>query len=88
MMASERLGPGLVTSSEIERLLITKTGADPAIFDAAEELPLEELGIDSLAVLELQAVVADEFGLHVPDEALNMTVAEIVMRVNTQSAGV
>ncbi len=81
-----RPGPLTVTSSEIERLLVVRTGADPALFEEPEERSLEELGIDSLAVLELQAVVQDEFGRQVPDEALKMTVSEIVMQVNTQSA--
>lgn len=66
-----------VTAEEIRELLVSKTGADPEIFDGADGVPLEELGIDSLAVLELEAVLADTYGLQIPEDAIKMTVAEI-----------
>ena len=85
-MTAERIANGPVTSDRIEQILITKTGADPQAFEDASGLSLEELGIDSLAVLELEAVVADELGLVVPEDALGMTVAEIVAHINSQAA--
>jgi acyl carrier protein len=74
-----------ITPNEIQRLLVTKTGADPAIFDNAGELSLEELGIDSLATLELQAVIEEDFGLQVPDDALAMSLTELVSHLNSQA---
>jgi acyl carrier protein len=85
-MTAERIANGPVTSDRIEQILITKTGADPQGFEDAGGLSLAELGIDSLAVLELEAVVADEFGLVVPEDALSMTVTEIVTHINSQAA--
>lgn len=83
-MPSGNAARGPITPAEVERLLISKTGADPRIFERADGLSLGELEIDSLAVLELQAVVQEEYGLIVPDDAAAMSVTEIVAHVNSQ----
>jgi aromatase len=85
-MRSGNAAEGPISSADIQRLLITKTGADPAIFEDASGLSIGELGIDSLAVLELQAVVESEYGFEVPEEARSMTTAEIAAHVNSQAA--
>jgi aromatase len=84
-MPSGRPSTGPITAAELERLLIAKTGADPVIFEGAGDVSLVDLGIDSLAVLELQAVVKQEFGLTVPDDASMMSVSEIVACVNAEA---
>lgn len=81
-MPLDRTDAGPITGSRIRSVLISKTGADPRLFEGTTDASLEELGIDSLAVLELTAVVEDEYGMKLPNEALAMTVNEIVTQTN------
>lgn len=80
---SRQTGPA--AAEDVETILITHTGAEPAAFDGGRDVPLEDLGIDSLAVLELQAQVTDRYGVEIPEEALRMSVAEIVDLINAKA---
>lgn len=77
-------GPAVAAlATEITDILVTHCGLDPEIAARAPEASLEELGMDSLALLELRAVVADRYGARVPEEAGQWsitTVAELVAR--------
>jgi acyl carrier protein len=75
-----------ITVDQVRELLVTKTGADPEIFVGADGVSLEDLGIDSLAVLELEAVMADTYGLQIPEEAIKLTVAEIAAQAKSGKA--
>ncbi|WP_250291636.1 acyl carrier protein [Frankia sp. CiP1_Cm_nod1] len=72
----------VVTSATIREILVERAGVDPDVFAGNESLSLTELQIDSLAVLELQAVLVERFGVEVPDEAVTMTVGEIAAVAN------
>jgi acyl carrier protein len=85
-MTSEPAGGAPVTGADVQHILITKTGADPQIFTDARGRSLADLGIDSLAVLELAAVVQDTYRLEFPEDALCMTIDQIVDHVNSQTA--
>jgi acyl carrier protein len=78
---------GAITPSEVEQVLITNSGVVPDVFEGQENRPLEELGVDSLAVLELHAVVKDNLGIEIPDDAVCMSVTEIVHHINTAAGG-
>jgi acyl carrier protein len=71
-----------VTGAEICEILVTRTGVDPDVFPGNEHLSLKELEIDSLAVLELQAIIVRRYGVEIPAEAIGMTVPEIAALVN------
>jgi acyl carrier protein len=86
-MTTDNTTVGPITSSAIRDLLITKTGADPEIFDGTAHLSLAELGIDSLAVLELTAVMDGVYGLKVPSNALELTLDDIAAEVGQQESG-
>lgn len=73
---------GEITEVEIKDILVSNAGAPPEAFKEGQEESLEELGLDSLAVLELQAVAKYRFGIEIPEEALHMTVPEIVALAN------
>jgi acyl carrier protein len=75
---------GKITAEDVRDLLISKTGADPGIFEGADGVSLEELGIDSLAVLELEAVMADTYGVQLPENAIQLTVSEIAAQANPE----
>jgi aromatase len=78
-----------MTTSDIEEVLITKCGVEKDAFAKGEEQPLEDLGVDSLAVLELQGVVQDRVGVKIPDpdEAVHMSVTEIAGYIDEATGG-
>jgi aromatase len=75
-----------VTGTDIAAILLTSCGMDPDAAAAAPEASLEELGLDSLAVLELQAVVAERYRVRIPDpdEAAQLSIGAIAELVDRQ----
>ncbi|GLY69650.1 acyl carrier protein [Amycolatopsis taiwanensis] len=63
--------------AEIREILVTAAGLDPAAFNGAEHDTLADLGLDSLATMELQAIVQSRHQIRIPDESLTMSVPEI-----------
>ncbi|MCI4065821.1 SRPBCC family protein [Micromonospora sp. R77] len=64
-------------TAEITDILVAHCGLDP---DAAARTPaasLEELGMDSLALLELSAVVADRWRVTIPEQAGQLSIAGV-----------
>ncbi len=61
----------------LREILVTSAGLAPSQLDTDEGKTLEELGLDSLAAMELQAVVQQRYGVKIPDESLEMTVDSI-----------
>ncbi|MET7669101.1 SRPBCC family protein [Micromonospora luteifusca] len=74
---------GRPMTAEITDILVAHCGLDA---DAAAQAPaasLEELGMDSLALLELSAVVADRWQVSIPEQAGQLSipaVADLVTR--------
>ncbi|GAA5193992.1 hypothetical protein GCM10023322_57270 [Rugosimonospora acidiphila] len=64
-------------SGEITAILVSNCGLDPDAAAAAPDATLTELGLDSLALLELEAVVADRYGVRVPENAGQLTIDEV-----------
>lgn len=71
-----------VTFEDVEALLVRKVGLAPESLAANREGTLEELGLDSLAVLELQIVVTKQYGVEIPDESGELNVDQIVEFIN------
>ncbi|MCW3815220.1 SRPBCC family protein [Micromonospora sp. DR5-3] len=64
-------------AAQITDILVTHCGLDA---DAAARTPaasLEELGMDSLALLELSAVVADRWRVKIPEQAAQLSIAGV-----------
>ncbi|MFE9955373.1 SRPBCC family protein [Micromonospora sp. NPDC005299] len=64
-------------TNEITDILVTHCGLDA---DAAARTPaasLEELGMDSLALLELSAVVSDRWRVKIPEQAGQLSIAGV-----------
>jgi acyl carrier protein len=68
---------------EIQELLVASAGVSPQVFEGSDGDTLQELGLESLAVMELQAVVEQRYGVRIPDDALELSVAEIVTYIET-----
>jgi aromatase len=71
-----------VTFEDVEALLVKKVGLAPQTLAANREGTLEDLGLDSLAVLELQIVVTKQYGVEIPDESGELNVGQIVDFIN------
>jgi aromatase len=72
-----------VTFEDVESILVTKVGLAPQTLAANPDGSLEDLGLDSLAVLELQIVITKHYGVEIPDESGELNVGEIVDFINT-----
>ncbi|MGW9194443.1 SRPBCC family protein [Micromonospora chersina] len=71
------VAPDRPLATEITDILVTHCGLDA---DAAARTPaasLEELGMDSLALLELSAVVADRWRVRIPEQAGQLSIAGV-----------
>jgi len=73
-----------LTAADITAILARNCGLDPDRAAADTSASLAELGMDSLAVLELQAVVADTYHVRIPDDAVALSIPAIVEFVDKQ----
>ena len=71
-----------VSFDDIESILVKKVGLAPQTLADTPENTLEDLGLDSLAVLELQIVITKQYGVEIPDESGSLNVGEIVEYIN------
>ena len=71
-----------VSFDDIESILVKKVGLAPQSLADTPENSLEDLGLDSLAVLELQIVITKQYGVEIPDESGELNVGEIVEFIN------
>jgi aromatase len=71
-----------VSFDDIETILVKKVGLAPRTLADTPENSLEDLGLDSLAVLELQIVITKQYGVEIPDESGSLNVGEIVEYIN------
>ncbi|MGI5216219.1 SRPBCC family protein [Plantactinospora sp. CA-290183] len=66
-----------VTAAEITAILVQNCGLDAEAAAGAETASLTELGMDSLALLELQAVLADRYRVQIPEESGELSIPEV-----------
>lgn len=71
-----------VSFDDIESILVKKVGLAPQTLADAPQDTLEDLGLDSLAVLELQIVITKQYGVEIPDESGDLNVGQIVEFIN------
>lgn len=77
MMIDDPAPVRAVTASDIVEILVRSCGLSAETAARAPQASLEELGLDSLAVLELRGVLADTYRVEIPEKAAAMSVAEI-----------
>ncbi|MEH0843975.1 SRPBCC family protein [Micromonospora sp. CPCC 205711] len=68
---------GRPLSAEITDILVAHCGLDADAAARAPAASLEELGMDSLALLELSAVVADRWRVQIPEQAAQLSIAGV-----------
>ena len=71
-----------VTFDDVEAILVKKVGLAPQTLAGNPDGSLEDLGLDSLAVLELQIVITKQYGVEIPDESGELNVGQIVDFIN------
>ncbi|PWR14157.1 cyclase [Micromonospora sicca] len=64
-------------TTEITDILVTHCGLDADTAARSPAASLEELGMDSLALLELSAVVADRWQVRIPEQAGRLSIAGV-----------
>ncbi|GAB2956522.1 hypothetical protein GCM10027280_51420 [Micromonospora polyrhachis] len=67
----------LTTADEITTILVRNCGLNAEAAAASPAASLEELGMDSLALLELQAVVADRYRVQIPEDSRELSIAAL-----------
>ncbi|SCL35286.1 aromatase [Micromonospora nigra] len=68
---------GRPLAAEITAILVTNCGLDPDAAARAPAASLEELGMDSLALLELSAVLADRWQVTLPEQAGQLSIPAV-----------
>jgi acyl carrier protein len=58
----------LMTRAELEDILARHSGLSADVFAGADDTPLADLGMESLAAMEIQAVIKDRLSVHIPEE--------------------
>jgi len=67
---------------ELIDLLVAETGMAHESGLASSESKLADFGLDSLAFLQLQAVVDDRFGTELPDDLVDASLGQILASIN------
>lgn len=77
------------TLQTLRAILDEHVGVDisPDELTAADRLTMAELGVDSLAVFEIQSVVQRDFDVKLPAALLEMTGAQVVRYVDRYANG-
>lgn len=76
-MTTQRGTDTSAAPEELAHILTRAAGLSPAAIAEAGDASLQELGLDSLAAMELQAAVLDRYHVEIPDEPLGMSLGEI-----------
>jgi acyl carrier protein len=66
---------------DLTDILSTAAGIPMSLVKESPDEPLEDLGLDSLGTMQLQAVVKDRFGVLIPDDSSEMSFGEITQYV-------
>ncbi|MFV2021309.1 SRPBCC family protein [Micromonospora sp. LOL_023] len=66
-----------VTSADITAILVRNCGLDAGSAADDPAASLADLGMDSLALLELQAVVADRYQVRIPTDSADLSIAQV-----------
>lgn len=77
-----------VTPDQVREILVADTGVAREALNGQDRTPLADLGLDSLAMLQLQSRIERRYGVELPDDALAMSVTELVTFVDERAGRV
>jgi acyl carrier protein len=68
---------GMDIRGELDDIVVRAAGVSQATLATAGDQPLVDLGLDSLAAMELQSITQARYGVRIPDESLEMSLPQI-----------
>jgi acyl carrier protein len=71
---------------ELNDIVVRAAGVSQAALETAGDQLLADLGLDSLAAMELQSITQARYGVRIPDESLEMSLPQIAHFVTTRIA--
>jgi acyl carrier protein len=71
---------------ELNEIVVAAAGVSQATLETAGDQLLADLGLDSLAAMELQSITQARYGVRIPDESLEMSLPQIAHFVTTRLA--
>ena len=76
-----------MTFDKLKAIIVEQFDVDEALVTPEADMQ-EDLGIDSLDVVELIVIISEEFDIEIPDEAVDniKTVGDIVAYIDSQQA--
>jgi len=77
------------TFEDLKRILVDRVGLSESAVTDNPEATFEDMGLDSLALVEIQLAMQQEYGFAIPDEDADriQTVGEAIDYVNGRLAG-
>ena len=77
---------GIDIRGELNDIVVRAAGVSQAALETAGDQLLADLGLDSLAAMELQSITQARYGVRIPDESLEMSLPQIAHFVTTRLA--
>jgi acyl carrier protein len=77
---------GTDVRGELNDIVVRAAGVSQAALETAGDQLLADLGLDSLAAMELQSITQARYGVRIPDESLEMSLPQIAHFVTTRLA--
>ena len=76
-----------MTFDKLKAIIVEQFDVDEALVTPEADMQ-EDLGIDSLDVVDLIVIISEEFDIEIPDEAVDniKTVSDIVAYIDSQQA--
>ena len=76
-----------MTFDKLKAIIVEQFDVDEALVTPEADMQ-EDLGIDSLDVVDLIVIISEEFDIEIPDEAVDniKTVGDIVAYIDSQQA--
>lgn len=77
------------TFEDLKRILVDRVGLSESVVTDDPSATFEDMGLDSLALVEIQLAMQQEYGFAIPDEDADriQTVGEAIDYVNGRLAG-
>jgi acyl carrier protein len=69
---------------DLRRIITRGAGTAPEVLETGDDSTLEELGLDSLATMEVRSIVETEFGVVIPEDAEQLTVHQLAEFLSDQ----
>jgi aromatase len=83
-MTAQRETDSAFTRDDLTDILCAAAGIPAAMLNKAGDSTLEDLGLESLAVMQLQAGVRTRCQVLLPDDALGMSLPEIMNYIDVR----